>query len=207
MEIMASSARSEPPPGIVMAITGNTDPPLSAMVEIPANTSIHLHGKTKLTFLHYARCKLITVEGGTLTLTRADYTEDGQVVSETDGPCPHIYALPDNGGAGRSSGGILERNLEMPPRWPVGSEIIFTGPRRDTVAAAAIIVDSKPDQAPIQLDLGDGRARLPQGATLLRPERNYTLRLTMRGRRDPVNMLFTATAPARSVPLVVLRID
>ena len=87
-------ARAEPPPGIVMAIAGETDPPLSAMAEIPANTLIVLQPRTKLTFLHYSRCKLVTVTGGTLTLTRADYKEDGRVEERGRRALPACLCAP-----------------------------------------------------------------------------------------------------------------
>src|SRR5580704_11307855 len=68
---------ADPPAGLIMESVGSTDPRLSAMAEIPANVSFQLGPDAKLTFLHYARCKLVTVTGGTLSVTRADYKEAG----------------------------------------------------------------------------------------------------------------------------------
>ena len=134
----APPAWADGPAGIVMEISGETNPPLSEMAEIPANIPVQLQPATKLTFLHYARCKLVTVIGGTLTLTRADYAEVGKVENETDGPCPHVYSLSDSGGQGHGSGGIISRGVETAPHWPASPEIVFTGARANAVAAAEI---------------------------------------------------------------------
>jgi hypothetical protein len=200
-------ARAEPPPGIVMAITGETDPPLSAMAEIPANTLIVLQATTKLTFLHYSRCKLVTVIGGTLTLTRADYKEDGRVESEADGPCPHVYALPDTGAEGRSTGGIVARALDMPPHWPASPDIIFTGARARVIAAAAIFAEGQLAQPALQLNVVNARGRPGQGGAPLQPGGHYMLRLTMADKRDTVDVPFIAVAPTSPGSLVVLRVD
>ena len=200
-------ARAEPPPGIVMAIAGETDPPLSAMAEIPANTLIVLQPRTKLTFLHYSRCKLVTVTGGTLTLTRADYKEDGRVESEADGPCPHVYALPDTGAEGRSTGGMVARGLDMPPRWPVSPDIVFTGSRARAVAAAAIFAEGQLAQPALKLNVVNTRGRPGQGDAPLQPGGHYVLRLTMANQRDPVDVPFIAVTPASPGSFVVLRVD
>lgn len=189
-----------------MSLTGQTEPALSAMAEIPSNVPVQLKPDTTLTFLHYTRCKLVTVVGGTLTLTRADYKEDGRVESETDGPCPRIYALSDSG-EGRSTGGIIARGLSTAPHWPANPVILFTGVRANAVATAAIVADGQPGQPPIPLAVTGSRAQQPQGAPALRPDGHYTLRLTMRDRRDPVDVPFIAMAPSGADALVVLRAD
>jgi hypothetical protein len=87
-----------------MAVTDTTDPILSPMTEIPTDTPIWLGGGGKLMFLDYARCKLVTVIGGTLTLSRTDYKTDGRIESEAEGPCPHVYSLNEPGG---TAGGLV----------------------------------------------------------------------------------------------------
>ena len=191
--------------GIVMESVGDSDPHLSAMTEIPADASFQLKPGVKLTFLHYARCKLVTVTGGTLTVTRAGYTDAGGTATETDGPCPRVYSLPVGGGEGHGAGGLISRGVAMPPRWPTRPDIILTGARANGVAAAAILADGQPARAPVSLNVADRRVRAPQGASPLQPNGRYTLRLTIRDRRDPVDIPFVATGGLDS--LVVLRVD
>jgi hypothetical protein len=195
----------DPPAGIVMEISGDTDPPLAAMGEIPANTSIQLKPGAKLTFLHYARCKLVTVTGGTLTVTRADYRDEGSAPTETDGPCPRVYALTDSGGEGHSAGGLVSRGIAPPPHWSASPDIIFTGARATRVAAASILFEGQPTHAPVELAMAGRRAHEPQGAPPLQPDGHYKLRLTIRDQRDPIDIPFTVTSGLDS--LVVLRID
>jgi hypothetical protein len=175
------------------------------MAELPANASFQLPPDARVTFLHYARCKLVTVTGGTLTVTRADYKENGGSATEADGPCPRVYALSDSAGEGHSAGGLVARGVTMPPRWPTSPDIILTGAGANGVAAAAILADGQPAPAPVQLSVAGSRAREPRGTPPLQPNGRYTLRLTLRGQRDPVDIPFTATSGLDS--LVVLRVD
>jgi hypothetical protein len=205
--LSAPHAWAEPPPGIVMAISGDADPGLPAMAEIPANTPVRLGAATEMTFLHYIKCKLVTVVGGTLTLTRADYKADGRVASETDGPCPHVHSLSDVGSEGRSAGGLIARGMEPPPHWPAGLDIIFSGSRGGQVKQAAVIVDDRPDQPLLRLDVAGSRVRVPAGAPALQPGKRYRLRLTMAGSRDAIDVPFIAAAPTAAASLVILRVD
>ena len=116
--------------GIVMKVTGETSPSLPIRTEIPADTAIRLGPAAELTFLHYRKCKMVTVVGGTLELSARDFTTDGKVEKEVPGPCPHVYQL-----AG-SAGGWVARDL--PPRLPVNAEIVFAGRRADRIEEAAV---------------------------------------------------------------------
>jgi hypothetical protein len=206
--LSAPATAAETPAGIVMEISGQTTPPLSDMTEIPANIPFQLNSDTRLTFLHYASCKLVTVMGGTLALTRSDYKEDGKVENETDGPCPRVYSLPDTDG-GHGAGGTIFRGAAMAPRWPANPQIVFTGARAHAIAAAEILADaaSTTSQSPVPLSLSGMRAKQPSGATPLQPNGHYTLRLTMQDRRDPVDIPFIATVSGGGDALVVLRVD
>src|SRR6266481_760002 len=84
--------------GMVIKVTGETIPDLPARTEIPAATAIRLGPEVVLTFLHYRKCKLVTVVGGTLELSARDFATDGKVESEQPGPCPRVYQLPGNAG-------------------------------------------------------------------------------------------------------------
>src|SRR5260370_40254147 len=84
--------------GMVIKITGETIPDLPARTEIPADTVIRLGPEVVLTFLHYRKCKLVTVAGGTLELSLRDFTTDGTTEEEEPGPWPRVYQLPGNAG-------------------------------------------------------------------------------------------------------------
>jgi len=204
--LLAAAPAWAEPAGIVMAIAGESDPKLSAMEEIPANTPVTLTPTTRLIFLHYSRCKLVSVTGGTVALSRADYKVDGAIDSEKDGPCPRVYAL-GSGGEGHSTGGIVSRGLGGPPRWPVNPEFIFSGPRAGAVTTAAIFAEGKLDKPVMSLQLNGWRASEPADAPKMAADAHYVLRLTMRDLGQPVDVPFVGTVSSGPAALVVVRVD
>ncbi|HXO91686.1 MAG TPA: hypothetical protein VN849_12945 [Stellaceae bacterium] len=185
--------------GIVMSVTGQTTPDLPIRTEIPADTEIKLGPGVELTFLHYRKCKLVTVAGGTLELSARDFTTDGKVESEKPGPCPRVYQL-----AG-SAGGWVARDL--PPRLPVNPEIIFAGRRADRIAEAAVYAPDQRERPLFRFDLVDRRATEPAAAEMLTAEHRYVLSMKMSDQPNPIEHGFVAVAPGTGGSLVVLRID
>jgi hypothetical protein len=202
---VSAVGHAEGPAGIVMAMTGDSYPPLSVMAEIPGGLLLQLKPDTKLTFLHYGRCKLVTVVGGTLVLQAADYKAGGTVASETDAPCPRVFELTDAGGAGRTTGGIVARGITLPPRWPLNPQLAFTGPRAAAVTSATILAENR--QPLLRFDMASGWGKPPAGAAPLRPDGHYTLRLTLRDQAEPADISFTAAGSAEAGNLIVLRLD
>jgi hypothetical protein len=185
--------------GIVMKVTGETTPHLPVRTEIPADTAIKLGPAVELTFLHYRKCKIVTVAGGTVELSTRDFSTDGRVESEKPGPCPRVYQM-----AG-SAGGWVSRDL--PPRLPVNPEIIFTGQRADRIAEAAVYAADRRDRPLFRFDLADRRATEPAAAAPLKAEGRYVLQMKMKDQPDAVEHGFVAVEPGTGGSLVVLRID
>jgi hypothetical protein len=185
--------------GIVMKVTGQTTPDLPVRTEIPADTPIKIGPTVELTFLHYRKCKFVTVVGGTLELGDRDFITDGKVEKEIPGPCPRVYQL-----AG-SAGGWVARDL--PPRLPVKPEIIFVGRRADRIAEAAVYVQDQRDRPLFRFDLVDRRATEPATAAPLTAEQRYVLRMKMSDQQDPLEHSFVAVASGTGGSLVVLRVD
>lgn len=184
--------------GMVLKVTGKTAPDLAARAEIPANTPISLGSEAKLTFLHYGKCKLVTVVGGTLELSKRNFTADGKVESETPGPCPQVYQVQG------SAGGLVSR--DVPPRFPVDSEIIFAGRRADNVIEAAVYAQDRGDQPLFRFQLADRRATEPP-ATVLTADKAYVLKIKLNDQPSPLERSFVAVASEARGSLVVLRID
>ena len=95
------------PAGIVLKITGATQPAISEGVEIPADTPIKLGHGAELTFQQYFDCKVITVVGGTLTLSRGKYKTDGTIESERNASCLGSYSPA----TGADTSGLVLRGL------------------------------------------------------------------------------------------------
>jgi hypothetical protein len=200
LTIMPAAAAEPDAAGIVMKVTGQTTPDLPVRTEIPADTAIKLGPAAELTFLHYRKCKLVTVVGGTLELSARDFTTDGKVEKEVPGPCPRVYQL-----AG-SAGGWVARDL--PPRLPVNPEIIFAGQRAGRIIEAAVYAQDQRERPLFRFDLVDRRATEPAAATPLTAEHRYVLKMKMSDRPDdPIEHGFVAVAPGTGGSLVVLRID
>src|SRR5207237_5815391 len=165
----------------------------------PPDTAIKLGPAVELTFLHYRKCKLVTVVGGTLELSARDFTTDGKIESEMPGPCPRVYQM-----AG-SAGGWVSRDL--PPRLPVNPEIIFTGQRADSIAEAAVYALDQRDRPLFRFELADRHATQPAGAKPLTAEERYVLRMEMKDQPDAVEQGCVAVEPGAGGSLLVLRMD
>jgi hypothetical protein len=196
---------AEPPPGLVMATSGPSNPPMAAMLEIPADTPIHLGSSSKLTFLHYLRCKVVTVVGGSVTLSSADYKTDGHLESEVDGPCPRVYESQDPTNSG--TGGLVMRGIHPPPHWPANLQIVLTGSRADSVESATIFGANQPPKPVMTLKLGGHRADAPPNVPGLTPEARYVLQVGLKDRPDLLTIPFVAAPGGPAGPLVVLRLD
>ena len=199
----AAWAADEPPAGVVMALSGNASPPIAVMSEIPSGAPVKLAPGAELTFLHYQRCKLVTVAGGILTVTRSEYNTDGKIVAEKDGPCPRVHQLA--GGAPATAGGLVMRGVGGEPRWPLDREILFAGPGSGELRAAAIYAEGRSDAPLVRLDVSGHQARLPANAPPLPANQRYVMSLSMAGRAQPLDIPFIGTAPDGSSLIVVLR--
>jgi hypothetical protein len=197
-------AAGEPPAGLVMAVAGTTTPPLPAMAEIPAGTPVQLAPGAQLTFLHYGRCKLVTVSGGTLTLSRTEFKTDGTIVGEKDGPCPRIHPVGGNQ-AGTVAGGMVMRGVGAVPRWPLDPEIVLAGKGSDRITTAAIYAEDSLDAPLVRLDVSGHALRFPAGSGRLAPNGRYVLRLTMDDPAKQTDITFIGTAPDGPALVVVLR--
>ena len=193
---------AEPPAALVMAISGKTNPPLGAMSEIESGAKLQLDPGTELTVLDYARCKMVTVNGGSLTITRFDFMSDGKIVSEVEAPCPRFHQLSAGGAV---AGGVVMRGgLGSVQRWPLEREIVIAG-GADKLKAAAIYADGRLDAPVVQLAVAGTGARFPDQAPPLAVNERYVLRLTIEGQPQPVDIPFIGAAPSGRSLLVVLR--
>jgi hypothetical protein len=197
---LAAAGAAEPNAvGIIMKVTGETDPTLPPREEIAANAVIKLAPGTELTFLHYPpTCELVTVAGGTLKLTKADFTTDGEVKSQQGRPCPRVYELSGTGG------GWVARDLL---RLALTPEIIFAGSRAGTVTEAAVYETGRPDHLLCRLDLVDHSATLPASAASLVASRRYVFRLKMNDGTEPVDYQFIAVPSSAANSLAVLHVE
>ena len=194
------------PVALVMELSGKTDPPLTRLTEISANQPIKLEAGAELTFLHYARCKVVTVTGGVVTMDRTAYRTDGRIEKETDGPCPVVSEIADPT-VGATTGGLVMRGIQAAPRWPVHLDIVLTGPGADKVRTATVLAADQGQRPLLQLKIDGRRVTEPANSPALPPNHPYKLRLEVSGRKEPVVMSFFGRASTEPASLLVLRID
>lgn len=193
----------EPPAALVMAVTGKISPPVAAMSEIASGAPVRLEPGAELTLLDYARCKMVTVSGGTVTVTRFDFITDGRLVSEQVAPCPRIHQLSAASG-GTVAGGLVMRGMGAVQRWPLNREFVIAGAGTDALKAAAIYAEGKFDAPLVKLDVSSHKARYPSDAPSLAADRKYVLRLSLGDRAEPADITFIGTASTGPTLLVVL---
>lgn len=195
---------ADEPVGMVMTLSGSTTPPIAALSEIPVGTPLQLAPGTEVTFLHYSKCKLVTVSSGTLTVTRTDFSADGKIVEEKDGPCPRVHQLRGNT-SGMVSGGLVMRAPGSTPRWPLDRELVIAGAGTDKLKSAAIYAEGRLDAPLVPLEVSGHQARWPANAPPLGANERYVLRLTLADRSEPIDIPFIGIAPDGPSLLVVLR--
>jgi hypothetical protein len=197
---------AEAPVGIVMSVSGTPEPQLSPMTELAADAPVRLMPGSEVTFLHYARCKLVTVTGGTLTMNQTAYHSDGRVTAESDAPCPVVAEVAD-AERGGTAGGLIVRGIQAAPRWPTRLDIALTGPRAGKVRGAAVYDDARPPARMLRLDFAGRRLTPPADSAPLPPNHRYTLRLDLADRPEPLEFPFFAREVTGAASLLVLRIE
>jgi hypothetical protein len=207
--LSASASAADAPAGIVMAMNGRSEPPLLPMMEITANAPVRLEAGSKLTFLEYGRCKLVTVTGGVLTLTPSGYNTDGHVDGEADSPCPQTYSLASSGpGTGApTTAALVMRGGAGPPHWPVNAQLLLTGSRGREFHTATVVAEDRPGSQPTSLTIADGKIAPAPGALPLLPNRRYVLRLIPADPSKSSELVFVASAVRQPQPLIILRLD
>jgi hypothetical protein len=205
----ASASAADAPAGIVMAMNGASEPPLSPMTEITANAPIRLEAGSKLIFLEYGRCKLVTVTGGVLTLTASGYSTDGHVDGEADSPCPQTYSLASSGPgtSAPTTAALVMRGGAGPPHWPVNAQLLLTGSRAGEFHTATVAAEGRPESQPTSLTISDGKVTAGPSALPLLPNRRYVLRLIPSDPSKSSELVFVASAARQPQPLVILRLD
>lgn len=99
-------AQGKPAPvALVMQMTGTTDPPLARHREVGEGTKVTVGPKSTLALLHYNSCSIVTLNGGTATVTAdAVVAPAANVESTKPGPCPRVHKIALEGRA--ATGGV-----------------------------------------------------------------------------------------------------
>ena len=98
-----------PPAAVVLEISGSSTPVVAVREEIATGGQIKLAPEARLTLLHYSSCTVVTIVGGTVSVSDSGVEADAAFVqSRKQGPCPRIHQLSAEG-ARTSSGALILR--------------------------------------------------------------------------------------------------
>jgi len=87
--VLRTAAAADSTAALVLDIQGHSVPHLEPYHEIVNLPTIQLAKKTRLTFLHYDTCRMVTVTGGTVTFGLNTYAvATGQIAQESQVDCP-----------------------------------------------------------------------------------------------------------------------
>jgi hypothetical protein len=110
-------------------VSGVSDASIAPYSEVNAGTTITLGSAGKVTFVHYATCKEVTVTGGTAVITQADYKVTGGKVSEVAQSCPERVQVASTTSV---AGGLVLRGTFKPTKIQA-SQIVFNGANAGTL--------------------------------------------------------------------------
>lgn len=200
MAQVAQGAAAQTASGMLMEVSGPTEPAVQALSEVQPGFTVKLAPGSKLSFVHYQSCKLVNVEGGTVTLKLTAYTvTDGKVLNEQK-RCPKRFALTS--GAATEAGALVVRGAV--PKLSNRPIFLLTGPGAESVTGAELTQNGKV-VAPLQFTAK--RATLPESMLPLNGQ--YEVVIKPRGGQQ-VARKFEATEQAGTDPLdrtVVLSVE
>jgi hypothetical protein len=158
--LWAGAAAAQTPSGMIMEVSGPTEPAVQALSEVDPGFSVKLGAGAKMSFVHYQSCKLVSVEGGTVTLRLTAYTVDGKVLSEQK-RCPKRFAMAA-GGSTEAGALVVRGSATKLSNRPI---FLLTGAGAEGVASADLMQDGKLVAA---LSFSARRASPPESALPLR---------------------------------------
>lgn len=100
-----TAAGKTAPVALVMQVSGTIDPPLARHREVGEGAKITVGPKSTIALLHYNSCSIVTLNGGTATVTTdAVVAPAANIESTKPGPCPRVHKIALDGRA--ATGGV-----------------------------------------------------------------------------------------------------
>jgi hypothetical protein len=127
-----AQAAKAAPVALVMQISGTTDPPLARHREVGEGTKVTVKPNSSLALLHYTSCSIVTLNGGTATITAdAVVAPAANIASTKPGPCPKVHKIALDGRA--ATGGVsLSRavgpsGVQAPLNFAANGTVVLAG--------------------------------------------------------------------------------
>jgi len=210
--LVASSADSAgggtprpPMVALVVDAVGSIKPAVTSYAELAPGAHFELAPKAHITLMHYAACKRVSVEGGSLVVTERAVEVTGATANSSEpGPCPNVRHIVGPGNTLSTGALISGGGLQPEPRLASTQRVVLVGDRA-TLARDARILDAGGHViagpwavANHAFSLGDARTLVPGDA--------YTLQVEFRSDIPVLKVPFTAASTGADA-LFVLRLE
>ena len=201
-----SAAGDAPPVALVMQVSGTTTPQLIVHREVPEGTRVALGAQSRLSLLHYVLCSIVTLSGGSATVTAKGIdAAQANVESTKPGPCPRVHKIRLEGPA--PIGGVITTRsidtasglLEIAPE----GVVVLTGDAASK-ATFADVRDGYDREVAAKVPIRDGAFTLD--SSVLGRNSPYTIGIH-RADQDAVLKIPVIVSRSTSGGMLILRID
>lgn len=190
---------------LIVEQSGSIRPAVQSYTELAAGAHLELAPKARLTLAHYAACKRVFIEGGSVVVTERTVEVKGATSSSSEsGPCPNVHRIVVAGNTA-STGALISRGALQPePRLAPQQRVVLVG-ERAPLARDVRILDSGERVIAGPWPVAERAFFLADARTLL-PGEAYTLQFEFRGDVRPLKIPFTGASTGADA-LFVLRLE
>lgn len=193
------------PAGLVMARDGAATPDVAPFTELMPRSTIALDAGSRMSFVHYGTCRLVTVEGGRLYVDAQRYSvAGGRIAGVETTDCPREQKLATSGDTVVAAV-LVMRGTSGTPRLRAYPWIVLAGSVGVTFNAAELRREGQ-TLGPMTV-----RGRLvswPETKPPLAPGPGYVARLTRPSGTPTIDFEFSVAEPdAPSDAAAILRLD
>ena len=203
----ASTAAAAKPQMVALIVdqSGSIKPAVQSYTELAAGARLELAPKARIALTHYAACKRVFIEGGSVLVTERTVEVKGATSSSSEpGPCPNVHRVVVAGNT-VSTGALISRGALQPePRLAPQQRVVLVG-ERAPLARDVRILDSGQRVVAGPWAVGERAFSMGDARTLL-PGDAYTLQFEFRGDVPPLKIPFTAASTGAD-QLFVLRLE
>lgn len=197
------AARPQPPVALVIEVTGTIEPALEPYSEVANKDNFKLAGGATVTFLHYATCQEVVVNGGRITFTVGAFrVEGGDITNSSRVDCPRSVTIQPDARAGA----VLLRGLrasavvKLNPR----PTFVLVGAKASNFVRIRILKDKRTF---FEGKLEGRRFAWPVGAPPLAPSKGYALDLLTAGSSKPRTVAVEVVDQRGQSPLTLIRVE
>jgi hypothetical protein len=200
------AAAQDRPAGLVMTREGTATPDVAPFTELTPRSTIALDAGSRMSFVHYGTCRLVTVEGGRLYIDAQRYSlAGGRIAGVEPTDCPREQKLASGGGDRIVSAVLVMRGTSGTPRLRPYPRIVLTGAVGATFNAAELRREGRTLGA---MTVRGRLASWPETNPPLAPGSGYVARLTRDSGSPAIDLEFSVAEPGTpSDAAAILRLE